>query len=219
MRKNVGSNAEPDWTQFKKEIERQLSNYSGDVDPLISFIDREIESHDSSNSVAIWKMIENSENKRQKTIGHMMAFLWTYESVYMYCVDTFCFLLIANGHDLFDLISRKYVKTLDELGFVDISTKLSFLQEHNFAIFQRKEDRKLRNKIAHHDFLITDSGNVSIKDGHKFVEIDIEQKHRDLLIFSFKALDIFLTSVFPEYGHIKVKVTILDKGTDTKGTA
>lgn len=92
----------------------------------------------------------------------MLAFLWEFEGSYISCVDAFCFLLVTNGHDLFDLFKRKYVKSLEDIGNVDISTKLQFLEEHSFEIFRRTKDKNLRNKIAHHDFTLDVSGRLFI---------------------------------------------------------
>jgi hypothetical protein len=112
----------------------------------------------------------------------MLAFLWEYEGNYVSCIDAFCFLLITNGHDLFDLIRRKYVKSLEEIRNVDVSIKLTFLEEHNFGIFKREKDRMLRNKIAHHDFQLDDSGNVQISDA----VVDCGSRFNELSSFNSK---------------------------------
>jgi len=112
----------------------------------------------------------------------MLAFLWEYEGNYVSCVDAFCFLLVTNGHDLFDLIRRKYVKSLEEIGNVDIFTKLTFLEEHNFGIFKREKDRVFRNKIAHHDFLLNNSGKVQINNE----VVDIGLRFNELSSFNSK---------------------------------
>jgi hypothetical protein len=112
----------------------------------------------------------------------MLAFLWEYEGNYVSCIDAFCFLLVINGHDLFDLIRRKYVKSLEEIRNVDVSIKLMFLEEHNFGIFKREKDRILRNKIAHHDFQLDNSGNVSISDA----VVDFGPRFNELSSFNSK---------------------------------
>lgn len=116
----------------------------------------------------------------------MLAFLWEYEGNYTSCVDAFCFLIITNGHDLFDPIRRKYVKSLEEIGNIDMSIKLMFLEEHNFGIFKRDKDRELRNKIAHHDFVLDDSGKVLINNK----EVNIALQFDELRSFNHK---VFMT--------------------------
>jgi hypothetical protein len=122
------------------------------------------------------------EKKRARAVAGMLAFLWEYEGDYVSCVDAFCFLLITNGHDLFDLIRRRYVKSLEEIGNVDVSIKLTFLEEHNLGIFKRDKDRVLRNKIAHHDFLLNSLGEVQINNE----VVDIGLRFNELSSFNSK---------------------------------
>lgn len=122
-------------------------------------------------------------------VAGMLAFLWEYEGSYTSGVDAFCFLLITNGHDIFDSIRRKYVKSLEEIGNVDIYTKLTFLEEHNFGIFKRDEDRELRNKIAHHDFNLDGSGKVLIKNK----EVDLASRFNELHSFNHKVFEILFS--------------------------
>lgn len=107
----------------------------------------------------------------------------------MSCVDAFCFLLIANGHDLYDFIRRKYVKSLEAIGKVDVFTKLQFLKEHSFGIFTREEDELLRNKIAHHDFIIDASGKVQING----IDVDVGSSFNELVSFTKKVFDTFFS--------------------------
>jgi hypothetical protein len=130
---------------------------------------------------------KEKETKLNVTLLRLVKFLWTYEVCYMFCVDMTCYYLIANGHDLFDSFKRKYAVTFEEIGNVDASTKLKFLESHNFKLFNREQDRKLRNKIAHHDFSISDSGILKI-DG---VEVDIASRAKALIGFSNDIMDSF----------------------------
>ena len=126
--------------------------------------------------------------KRGETKAVLMAsFLWISESYYVFCVDFFCSLLVFNGHDLFDLVKRKYVASPKDIGDVDVSTKLKFLEAHNLGILTREQDRKLRNKIAHYDFSVDRFARIKV-DG---VMINITQRGTDLLGFTGKAMDTF----------------------------
>jgi hypothetical protein len=115
----------------------------------------------------------------------MLAFLWEYEGDYVSSLDAFCFLLVANGHDLFNLIRRVYAKTLEEIDNVDAFTKLAFLREHHFGILEREKDRVLRNKIAHHDFRLDDSGKILINNAI----VDVGLKFNELCSFNEKVFD------------------------------
>lgn len=93
----------------------------------------------------------------------------------------------SNGHDLFNSFKRKYAVSFADIGEVDVATKLGFLEEHNFRVFNRKKDRELRNKIAHHDFLLDETGKIKI-DG---VEVNVLSRHQDLMNFVAKVLLTF----------------------------
>jgi len=101
-------------------------------------------------------------NRREFAVLSIAEFLWAFEGFYICRLDLYCLLLIANGHDLFDPIRRKYVTSLKEVGMVDVSTKLIFLDEHGLGMLRRKTDQKLRNGIAHHQFSIKDNGDILI---------------------------------------------------------
>jgi hypothetical protein len=137
--------------------------------------------------IATLRIIRASSNQRETAVAGMLAFLWEFEDSYVSCVDAFSYLLVANGHDLFDIIHRKYVKSLEDIGNVDISTKLQFLEEHNFGIFKRTEDKTLRNKIAHHDFILNDSGKVLISNN----VVDIGSRFNGLSSFTHKVFETF----------------------------
>ena len=101
-------------------------------------------------------------NKKEFSILSIAEFLWAFEGFYVCRLDLYCLLLIANGHDLFHLIKRKYVSSLKEIGEVDVSTKLKFLDEHGLGTLDRKQDQRLRNRIAHHDFSLEENGDILI---------------------------------------------------------
>ena len=91
-------------------------------------------------------------------------------------------MLIANGHDLFD---QKYIKSLEDIGNVNMFSKLEFLKEHGFGILKRDNDRQLRNKIAHHDFTLDSSGKLTIRNE----EVDIALRFNELCNFNHKTFD------------------------------
>ena len=98
----------------------------------------------------------------------------------MLWIDEICCLLIINGHDLFDVFRSKYACSFEDVTNVSSSIKLKFLEAYDLKILDRTQDRKLRNKLAHHDFLL-DNGGILRVDG---VEVNIMQRSIDLLNFT-----------------------------------
>jgi hypothetical protein len=127
-----------------------------------------------------------TRNEREFSVILMAGFLWKYEGTYMLCADVFCYILVVNGHDLFNPITRQYVDTLEEIGEVDMSTKLKFLERHDFDMFIQKQDQILRNKIAHHDYTFSEAGNVRLGKEN----LDIFSRVKDFVMFTS---DAFIT--------------------------
>ncbi len=183
---------ELDWEQFKSETKKQISTFleltkqKGIAKHVIlDLFDKEPEYQ--ADILATLRIIHTNKNNRETAVAGMLAFLWVYEVDYVSCVDAFCCLLIANGHDLFDILRHKYVYGLKDIGKVDVFTKLKFLDEHKFGLLRREEDEILRNKIAHHDFIIDASGNVLINKklvdvGSRFNELS-SFEHRVVVTF------------------------------------
>jgi len=115
-----------------------------------------------ANLGLLFELGKKTSDRKDFSILMIATFLWTFEGFYVCRLNLFCLLLIENGHDLFDPIRRKYVCTLEEIGEVDLSTKLKFLSIHKFGALQRKQDQRFRNRIAHHDFSLKEDGNILI---------------------------------------------------------
>ena len=180
---------EHDWEKFKTETKKQLSTFVKSSEHtkhvILDTFDRK---HDHTMDVlATLRIIRASNNQRETAVAGMLAFLWEFEGSYVSCVDAFCYMLVANGHDLFDIIHRKYAKSLEDIGNLNISTKLQFLEEHNFRIFKRTEDKTLRDKIAHHDFKLDNSGKVLINNN----VVDIGSRFSGLCSFTHKVFETF----------------------------
>jgi hypothetical protein len=102
---------------------------------------------------------------------------------------------VLNGHDLLDLIKRKYVTTMKEIADVDSSTKLSFLKEHKFGMIVREQDKKLRNKIAHGEYTLSNDGKLEI-DGK---DVNIGSRLLEILEFGSKAEEILAKYTAEEF--------------------
>jgi hypothetical protein len=173
--------------QFKIEVKKLLSDSSQNlvqkIDPLKEA--REIYErvgnvfeNDKVNDVLV-EIIKETKEMQKKVPIFMASYFWLYEGAYTFCIDFFCSLLIKNGHDLFDPFNKEYVFSFRDIQSVETATKLKFLKCHDLEIFDRQEDRKLRNKIAHHDFVLDNSGLLKI--GGKTV--NIIERHKNLLEF------------------------------------
>lgn len=129
-------------------------------------------------------------NKREYSLLEMSLFLWAFEGLYGTRLDIVCLLLTASGHDLFNLIKREYASTLEEISEVDMSTKFKFLERHKMKILIRKQDQRLRNRIAHHDFKVDEKGVVSV-DGE---EVNVYSRLTELQTFVMKFTDILVSA-------------------------
>jgi hypothetical protein len=180
--------------QFRLEVERLLhdSKQSDEhgLNPLRELQAiferlRDVENDKVSSILA--DMAGCTVEKQRKTPLLMASYLWIYEGLYTFCVDFFCSLLIRRGHDLFDEFNRSYVFSFEEVQGVLTATKLKFLKCHNFGIFERRQDRKLRNDIAHHNFVLDTSGVLKV-DGKT---VDIAAKYKDLVKFTISTLQVY----------------------------
>jgi hypothetical protein len=186
------SAVEPEWEQFKSALREQLLIYmksprfKNNVEET-GRLRIEMQKH-LKDINALLNLAKRTNDRREIAIVHMTVFLWNYEIVYMYYVDFLCHLLTTNGHDLYDPFKQKYADSFADIGEIDAATKLRFLEEHNFRVFKRKKDRELRNKIAHYDLLLDETGKVKIDD----VEIDVRKRNIDLLEFIEKVSSAFI---------------------------
>ena len=188
---------EQNWEQFKSETKKQLSTYlefseigEGKAKHIILDTFDKIHNH-VLDVIATLRIINTSKNQREIAVASLLAFLWEFEGSYVTGIDAFCYLLVENGHDLFDIIHHKYAKSFEDIENVNVSTKLQFLDEHNFVIFRRREDKTLRNKIAHHDFVIEKSGKVLINSQ----VVDISLRFKELHSFTSRVFEIFCSSL------------------------
>lgn len=169
----------PEFRLLKNELWKIFKNVK-DPDTFETIIMVILDARDALSNVRILtNLCSRSQSKVEQSMLQVSAFLLEFEGGYASLLDGVCILLIAGGHDLFDPISRTYATTLTEIGDVDISTKFKFLEKHGFKMLVRTEDKKLRNRIAHHDFRLNDKGilidgklidmNSKIKDQNNFL--------------------------------------------------
>jgi hypothetical protein len=197
--------------QLKSEVKKQLLTFMQSPKCLesLEIINREIISFfdygKDDVDILLDIATDKTTTKRETTTISILIFLWTYESYYALCVDLFCHLLTVCGHDLFDSNSnkRKYAVSFEDIGNVGIYTKLHFLKEHNFGMFERKKDRTLRNKIAHHDFSLDNLGALKVEG----MEINIFQRQRALMKFTSRVMKAFMECLIESQIQNRPKTT------------
>ena len=122
--------------------------------------------------------VNKTINPRDKAVVRLSQFLWIYEVLFMPCINTLCFLLVCNDHDLWDNYN-KYVNSIEEIENMVGSPKIKFLVKHKFNIMKRENDLKLRNGIAHSAYTIDDKGIIEIKNK----KVNISERSVDLINF------------------------------------
>jgi len=142
--------------KLKAEVLKQMAGcrfLENESPEILNFFN---EINQVSTDFSLFKLLGKCTDAQETVHVGMAIFLYKYESHFTAIVDLMCYLLIANGHDLLNQRKHAYVKSLEEIGDIDMYTKLEFLTAHNLAIFNRVEDRKLRNKIAHNQLILND---------------------------------------------------------------
>jgi hypothetical protein len=185
---------EEEWKTPKDEIKKLLSEMCK-LPHAQEWLNQMTAEREGEATISDLKTLMNLKvaSKNDATIVFLSCFLWAFEGYYLANLDWVCFILIKNGHDLFDPIRRKYVKSFKDLRNIDISTKFQFLEEHDFEALIRDQDRKLRNKIAHHSFSLLDNGELKVEDE----SLDISSRLNGLLDFTGQ-LVILRTKVLRE---------------------
>ncbi len=158
--------------QLKAKIKKQISNIT-DLQKQAKLL-REIgtltqENPKNNRDLKIFYKSLKRTNKRGFSIISLACFLWKYESTYLLCVDALCRVLIVSGHDLFDPITRQFADSIEDIGNVDVSTKLKFLERHDLALISNKRYQRIRNKIAHHDYFFDEHERLHV--GNEIIEI------------------------------------------------
>jgi hypothetical protein len=173
----------------KNSLETQFANLYGKMldksgnkenrDTLIETYNRRMLAH--KNIRCLLKLVKNStESEYDDSLIHASCFLLTFEGTYVPMIDSIIFLLVLDGHDLFDPLREKYAHSFEQLSPIDISIKFKFLKEHEFEGLIRQDDSELRNKIAHHSFQISGKNMITIKG----TQYNIDDRLKGLLRFT-----------------------------------
>ncbi len=115
---------------------------------------------------------------KESTLIHVFSYLIITEGGVCNSLNWASYLLVALGHDLYSLTKRKYVKpSMEEIGKVEMSAKIRFLDNHGFAALTKEYDSTLRNDLAHHNYEVDNEGTLWVR-GHA---VDLGSKIDTLL--------------------------------------
>ena len=178
------------WDNFNKKLRVELVNFQKNDSQeqrtrFIEFLNAFLK----VNNVCMTKMddcasfskiiiADKSLSLRDKAIFRLSQFLWIYEVSYMACVNTLCFLLVCNHHDLVDNFGN-YADSIEDIEEMNGYPKIKFLLRHKFEIMKRQPDGNLRNGIAHSAYSIDNSGSITVKNS----KIDVLKQGQELISF------------------------------------
>lgn len=164
---------------------------------------RDVNLETQKDSVSLNDLVQelytkNLIDSRTLTLLAVFHFLLAAEGAICNFLNYVCLLLIQNGHDLFSITSKKYVKNeYNEIMKTEFSTKMKFLNHHGFKKLTKEYDSSLRNSIAHHNYIIDEKGNLFSK-GNKIDLISKIESLTEMIYFSsevFKEMDKKISSI------------------------
>lgn len=184
-----------DWkAQFKNEVEKQLSILDKSqeskervIETLLDNFSAKMESINIDVFISEFK----PKNQRARAILDMAMYLWEYEGRFSFCINILCFLLVSNGHDLYD-DRKKHITSFEDVESIGISRKCEFLTHYGFGMLDEKKNknlkkfRELRNDVAHYKLIIRDDGKIKGYNSktRNWEEIPLLIVHGDLMEFS-----------------------------------
>lgn len=117
-----------------------------------------------------------SERETKNSLFPAITFLFTFEGMYLSCLNSVIYLLICFGHDLYDPIRKNpYIHSPEEIAEVSVELKFRFLEEHQLKAIVLRDSQFIRNKIAHNEFKCQNGSSIitlNVKKDHKIVEKD-----------------------------------------------
>jgi hypothetical protein len=130
-------------------------------------------------------------SKEKSTLLKAFSYLLSVEVDGNLLVDIFILMMVAKGND-FHIeadYNHKFIRHATSLAdfesmSVSLAAKLDFLKACGLPCFEKYIDRKLRNKIAHTDFVISKEGKFRMFDNNKRKEVVVEQKLEMLQYFT-----------------------------------
>jgi hypothetical protein len=124
----------------------------------------------------IQKLSENI-NPKERTLLNLYSELIFTEGVIFNFIDYCCYLLVLEGHDLYDVVRRCYAKDVEDVTKVSMNFKLNFLNHLGYNV-AKYYDLKFRNDVAHHNFVIDGNGHVLVDNKEVNILPRIKKIHR-----------------------------------------
>lgn len=141
--------------------------------------------------------IKKITNLKIRSLLNLFYYLGLVESVGIDMIDNVLILLIACGHDIH--IERRYIEHVscfEDLEKIELWKKLEFLEEHDLKPVASIFDRRLRNRIAHINFIIEDDGTVKTKEGSPIdIYAKISSLQTNLMCLNLVTIDIELPRI------------------------
>jgi hypothetical protein len=101
--------------------------------------------------------------ERDRAFVSLAIYLFLAEGACASYMNFLCFMLVSQGHDLYNIFKKEFATSFAEIEDVNLETKERFLKEHHLGSFSKGLKRKLRNAIAHHDFKVEKNGTIRVK--------------------------------------------------------
>ena len=139
----------------------------------------------------ITEILSEKLTPKQKSLLGLFLYLGESEGVFSELIQLITFILVENGHDIYDPIRMKFVKNYKGLDKVVLFIKLQFVEEHGFKFITSVFDRELRNCIAHLNFVIKDDGTIEKVSGEKLTKEELWEKIGKLAVICGIVIDIF----------------------------
>lgn len=109
---------------------------------------------------------------KQTSLIGLFSYLAVSEGAFSELIQALSFILVENGHDIYNPEKMKFVKEYKELGKVSLFIRLQFIEEHGLKYVADTYDRKLRNRIAHLRFTVEDNGAIIDKTTGEKIELE-----------------------------------------------
>lgn len=128
----------------------------------------------------VWKLSHDKKKltPKQKSLLGLFLYLSLAEGMASENVQIIAFLLMQNGHDIYDPRKRRVVNSYKDLGNVDLFIKMQCLEKHGFTFITEAIDRNLRNCIAHLEYIVEENGTIiNQKNGERINDITQKMDH------------------------------------------
>lgn len=137
----------------------------------------------------IIQKINSNINPKERTLLNLYSELIFTEGIIFNFIDYCCYLLVLEGHDLYNVGRRCYAEDIKEIAKVSMKSKLDFLNHIEYNV-EKYYDLKFRNDVAHHNFVIDKDGHVLVENNEVNIvpRIQSTQKLLGVIADFFKAI-------------------------------